>query len=418
MPLDSPPVLQVELTDPQFDFVEAAEPFPAFVGGFGSGKTYAGIQRALKLKFEYPGQNVAYYLPTYDLIAKIAFPRFAEILTEWQIPHRVLRQEKVIRIPDLGDVILRTMDDPALIIGYEVADSILDELDILKRDHAAEVWRKAIARNRQKKPDGAQNTMAVATTPEGFRFVYERWKKTPSPGYRLIQAPTSSNSHNLPANYIGDLSAAYPAAQLRAYLEGEFVNLASGTVYSSFDREANRTRDTIKPGDALHIGLDFNVGKMSAVVHVLRPEGPRAVLEYTGLLDTPAMISLIKARHEGHSVLVYPDASGQSRRSNQASASDVALLRQAGFKVCVNPANPAVKDRVLAVNKQFESGAYLVNPELCPVLVESLEQQAYDKQGDPDKTHGHDHVNDAAGYFIAYRFPIVRRSFNSQELVI
>jgi bifunctional non-homologous end joining protein LigD len=35
---------------------------------------------------------------------------------------------------------------------------------------------------------------------------------------------------------------------------------------------------------------------------------------------------------------------------------------------------------------------------------------ALDKHGEPDKTSGFDHVNDAAGYFLAYKFPIASRT--------
>jgi len=42
------------------------------------------------------------------------------------------------------------------------------------------------------------------------------------------------------------------------------------------------------------------------------------------------------------------------------------------------------------------------------MLVESLEKQSYDiKTGDPDKKGGFDHIVDAAGYFIAYKYPLV-----------
>jgi hypothetical protein len=107
---------------------------------------------------------------------------------------------------------------------------------------------------------------------------------------------------------------------------------------------------------------------------------------------------------------VYPDASGGSRKSENASQSDLSLLRQAKFIVCNNPANPAVKDRVLSVNKLLESREYKVNPDKCPALVEALEKQAYDKYGEPDKKSGLDHIIDAAGYFIAYKFPVQSRS--------
>jgi hypothetical protein len=49
-----------------------------------------------------------------------------------------------------------------------------------------------------------------------------------------------------------------------------------------------------------------------------------------------------------------------------------------------------------------------VNPDRCPTLVEALEQQAYDKNGMPDKQGGFDHVTDAAGYFLAKRYPLAR----------
>lgn len=412
---------QIQLTDPQFEFVTAEEQFPAMVAGFGSGKTHAAIVRALTKKLQYPRQSVAYYLPTYDLVRRIAFPRISEQLEELGLKFATNKADNIITVQDAGDIILRTMDTPERIIGYEVADSIADELDTLKEEQARAVWVKIISRNRQKKPDGSLNTVAVATTPEGFRFVYDRWKRNPANGYRIIKASTLSNARNLPAGYIDSLRASYPSNLLAAYLDGEFVNLVAGSVYPEFDRAKNASTETIKPGDALHVGMDFNVGKMSAVVHVLRGDNPHAVKEYTKVLDTPAMCALLKREHPGHAIMVYPDASGQARKSNNASESDHAILRTAGFSVRVNATNPRVKDRVLSVNAMVnKDGArrYLVNPELCPELVESLEKQAYDKNGEPDKAGGLDHVIDAAGYFVVYRYPIQHRIAVVQPLRI
>jgi hypothetical protein len=172
--------------------------------------------------------------------------------------------------------------------------------------------------------------------------------------------------------------------------------------------------------------MDFNVGKMTACVNVLREGDPHCVDELTGILDTPAMIASIKSHYEGHAILVYPDATGGSRKSNNASESDIALLRAARFNVLCNPSNPAVKDRVLSMNQMIcatEEGVanplgremrgdkpvkrrLRVNADKCPVLVECLEKQAYDKNGEPDKAGDLDHSPDAQGYFINYRFPV------------
>ncbi len=400
--------MKINLSGPQWDFVNAPEQYPAMVAGFGSGKTHAGIWRALTMKLRYAKQDVAYYLPTYDLVARTAYPRFAEVLEQIKVGYKINKNDAVISLAGMGDIICRTMDTPARIVSYEVADSIADELDTLPMEKASEVWNKIISRNRQKKPDGSLNTVGVATTPEGFRFVYQRWVKNGGDRYRIIKASTYSNAKNLPAGYIDSLKATYSTALLAAYLDGEFVNLAAGSVYPDFDRKLNASGETIKAGETLHVGIDFNVTKMAAVVFVLRDGKPHAVKEYTDVFDTPAMCALIKTQHAGHSIMVYPDASGGSRKSANASITDLAILRAAGFTVCVNPTNPAVKDRVLAVSAVIRSRDCRVNPDTCPHFVEGLEQQSYDKNGEPDKKSGVDHVIDAGGYFISYKFPIVR----------
>lgn len=50
----------------------------------------------------------------------------------------------------------------------------------------------------------------------------------------------------------------------------------------------------------------------------------------------------------------------------------------------------------------------MVNIDQCPQLTLCLERQTYNDKGEPDKDpkRGHDHMNDAAGYFIAKRYPI------------
>ena len=63
---------------------------------------------------------------------------------------------------------------------------------------------------------------------------------------------------------------------------------------------------------------------------------------------------------------------------------------------------------MLSVNKLLRVEGAGVNTDTCPSLVEGLEKQAYEKNGERDKTSGLDHVIDAAGYFIAYKFPIVK----------
>lgn len=406
------------LSPTQLEFATCLDPFPAFVGGFGSGKTAAAIARTMALKIQEPECDLAYYLPTYSLVEDIAFKRFPEMLERLGYAHKVVRSGSPnIAFPGRGKILFRTMERPERIVGYEVAHSIVDELDTLPINKARDLWNKVIARNRQK--GRLPNTVAVATTPEGFRFVYERWVKNTAPGYRLFKAKTAENAPNLPEGYIDNLKASYPPALLAAYLDGEFVNLTGGSIYAEFDRNLNQTFEVVREGDPVHIGMDFNVLNMSAIIAVIRNGEPHIVDQIAGARDTPQMIDIIKQRYGKHQVFVYPDASGGATKSVNASLSDITLLRSAGFTVLAHSKNPSVKDRVLAVNQMILSDGkrrLFVNPDRCPNLVECLERQIYGPNGEPDKTAGFDHLNDALGYFIAYKYAIGRGTVSFAQI--
>lgn len=397
--------IRAKATKPQTELVNSIAPFPAMVAGYGAGKSHALILRTMKLIFG-NGGNIAYYLPTYDLIKTIAYPRFIEVLDNLKVAYKLNKSDHILEVNN-KQIIFRTLDNPDRIVGYEVTDSMVDELDTLPINKARECWVKIIARNRQKK--AGQNTVAVGTTPEGFRFVYEQWGKNPTESYQIIKAPTYSNPH-LPENYIDLLRETYPPQLLEAYIEGEFVNLTSGSVYPDYDRELNGTDATIQKGEPLHIGMDFNVNNGAAVVHIQRSPLALAVDELTGVRDTPSMIKILQEKYTGHTIIIYPDASGGATKSVNASISDLRLLKDAGFTIDAPKKNPFVKDRVAAFNRLICNPAgdryYRVNTDKCPNLAVSLEQQVYDKNGVPDKESGLDHIVDGAGYYVSKRYPI------------
>ena len=65
-----------------------------------------------------------------------------------------------------------------------------------------------------------------------------------------------------------------------------------------------------------------------------------------------------------------------------------------------------MKDRYTAVNTGFEKNRVFVNDTTAPEAAYCLEQQAFDKNGVPDKESGKDHQNDATGYPIVYEMPV------------
>lgn len=401
--------IRLKLTEPQERFIGLTCKFPLFVAGFGAGKSEVMAWSAIGDAAQSSSAVIGLYAPTYDLVRLITAPRMMAKLDEIGVPHRWNKQENIIytSFPRFGDFILRTMDNPERIVGYETYRAHLDELDTLKTDHARHVWEKVIARNRQR-PTGIPspfNRVSAYTTPEGFKFVYDRWVRNRDDSYEMVQAPTYTNP-KLPDGYVDALRASYPGEAINAYIEGIFTNLTSGTVYRCYSREAHRSAETIRSGEPLHIGQDFNVNAMASVIYVERKNGWHAVKTLGGIMDTPALIEVLKDRWVDHDITVYPDASGGSRKTVNASTSDIALLKGAGFTVKAKPSNPPVKDRILAMNTALEKGRLWVNDTEARDFADSLEQQAYDKNGEPDKTSGFDHHNDAGGYPIHWLMPV------------
>ena len=317
------------------------------------------------------------------------------------------------------------MDNYGRIIGYETHHAILDEIDTIPKEKAMQVWIRVLARNRKGfiAPDGSlgNNTVGITTTPEGFNFVYSLWVKehADNPDYELIRGRTADN-HHLHPDYVKNLMASYPKQLIAAYLEGKFVNLTGNTVYDGFNRTDNSTNLTLEDfsqTDALHIGMDFNIGRMSALVGMKKTDPDNdlrqlfAVAEFHNLMDTPAMIMAIQSRYPNRTIIIYPDASGRSRKSVDASKSDIRLLRDAGFRIHAPTKNPPVRERVLSMNTLFLNGQgernFFVNTTTCPNFVEAIEKQVYDDNSVPVKD-GTEDINDAAGYLVNRVFGLAR----------
>lgn len=410
--------ITVDVLIHQAKFIESNAKHTALIGGYGSGKTQGGILKVISKKMQYPKIPVAYYMPTYGLIEDVAFERFEQMFDDFGITYNLNRSKFFYDTP-FGRIIMRSLSNADRIVGYEVGYSLIDETDLLPTENMENAFKKIIARNRKKLPNGHENQTDVVGTPEGFKFAYNYFVKEKKANRVIIKAKTADNPF-LPDDYIDTLKESYTPQQLEAYINGEFVNLTSGNVYHRFDRTKNHSNRKIKLNDVLHIGMDFNITKMNAVVYVVdememvwklannvivqkKVRVKTAVDEFINAYDTAELIGLIKKRFPNYKIIIYPDASGGNK--NTAGKSDIDLLKGAGFVVRKLSKNPFVKDRVNAMNISFldtNGNVYhYVNTDECPNYTEALEKQTY-KKGEPDKDSGFDHVTEAGGYFIYY----------------
>lgn len=350
-------------------------------------------------------------MPTYDLLRLRALTGVEEELESLGLPYKTNRSEYTVAIEGYGTIILRSYDRPERIVAYEVAHSIVDELDTLPKDKAALVWRKISERNRQKCKHLSGNTIGCVTTPDqGYSgFVYQKWVKSLQDGYEVIKSPTESNPF-LPDGYVQQILDNYDPVLADLFLKGEFVSLSANKVYHFFQRQKHHTDRRITDADKfLHVGIDFNIGGCCAVVNLIENNNPIAVDEFVSHDTRDFCNRLSKYAADGRKITVYPDASGKSGSTN-ATGSDIDIIRSHGYAVDCPNANPMVRDRINAVNGLLSHDRWLINTDTCPNLTDALESQGYIK-GQPEKFGEHPAIDDwvdCAGYFLHRKWSLGR----------
>lgn len=397
--------MKADLHPGQLAFVDDEESeILAISAGYGAGKTRALLCKAVSLAIANQGFIGCVMEPTGPMIRDIWINEFNAYLENYQIPYTFRASplpSYTLHLP-LGDtqLLCRSYENVGRIVGVNLSHVLVDEVDTVRYSVAEQAFPRILGRLRS----GNVRQFAAASTPEGFKWLYHEFgteQAQQRDDRKLIRMKTSDNPF-LPPDFIERLEANYDPSLLKAYLLGEFVNLKTGTVYDRFDREKHVTSVPAHDGEPLHIGIDFNVGNMSAVIGVNLHNRFYIVDEISGSHDTDALAQEIKRRYPGRRLYAYPDASGGNRSTN-ASRTDIQILESHGLSNQSGASNPLVRDRVASVQALLENGKGQIRlfvDAKCKRLIECLELQSYTEHGDPDKDAGFDHMNDALGYAV------------------
>ena len=377
--------------------------------GYGAGKTRALAAKSVILALANQGFIGCVMEPTGPLVRDIWQNDFESFLESYEIPYTFRASplpEYVLHLPG-GDtkILCRSFENWSRIIGLNLAWVLADEIDTVTPSIASKAFPKILGRLRS----GNVRQFGAASTPEGFRWMWSTFGSEEAQkreDRKLIRMRSADNPY-LPQDFIERLQANYDPSLLQAYLEGQFCNLTTGQVYDRFDRAKHVTTQIPNVSrEPLRVGVDFNVGNMSAVIGVRLGENLLLIDEISGAHDTDAMAQEIQLRADGRQVYIYPDASGGNRSTN-ASRTDIQILESYGFSNQSPRSNPAVRDRVLAVQGLLENSKGQVRVQIshkCKRLIECLELQSWNSKGEPDKEAGYDHLNDAFGYLVVREF--------------
>jgi PBSX family phage terminase large subunit len=236
----------------------------AYMGGFGSAKTFVGILKATHLSMFPNNRGIVGRLNSTDLEDTtqrdmLDFLREAELLKE--APNVRTKRATVYCVDPLtgknlgytSEISFQHMDDPTHLRGRKIGWFWIDEASEVHKD----AGKNLMARMRL--PAFAGRYQALYTgNPEGHNYIYDDFfneeliKKlvcghpqcTLSPeecnkNLRLkrrgIHAPTYEN-YFLPPDYVQNMLASYSPTERQRYLDGSF-DVFEGAVFPEFSRE-------------------------------------------------------------------------------------------------------------------------------------------------------------------------------------
>jgi PBSX family phage terminase large subunit len=157
----APPVL---LFPRQMRFVRDTRPYPAYVGGIGSGKSFAGAAKVVsRINRKELGMIAA---PTYPMLRDATRRTLLEMFDLFGIPYDLHKSENIITIPNSGhEILCRSLDNPDTLRGPNLDYAWIDEGGLIDR----EGWRVVKGRVRT----GSNPQAWITTTPKGRNYLWE-----------------------------------------------------------------------------------------------------------------------------------------------------------------------------------------------------------------------------------------------------
>jgi hypothetical protein len=394
------------LTKPQTEVIYDKSRFRVLITGRRFGKTFLAINELAKFASK-PNQKVWYVAPTYRQAKAICW----NVLKEKMIHHKWVKNinhsDLTITLKNNSQITLRGSDNEQSLRGVGLNFLCIDEFADVNADAWYEVLRPTLS--------DTKGHALFCGSPRGFgNWSYELFKQGETNKDWASFKYTTLEGGQVDDSEIEQAKQDLDIRTFQQEYEATFVNY-SGMIYYNFNRQKNIVDKYDKDAGVLHIGLDFNVDPMSAVICIIVNEIIIVVDEiqiYSS--NTQEMCEEIKTRYQNKKIVVYPDPSARQRKTSAGGFTDLSILKNAGFDVkCKNTA-PLIRDRINAVNaklKNVNGKNSLFIVKSCKNVIKSIERQIY-KEGThvPDKDSGYDHMNDALGYLIEFNFPL-RRNF-------
>lgn len=391
------------LTKPQQLISDDPARFRVVAAGRRFGKSWLSINELAKFS-RYPGRRCLYVAPTYRQAKTVIWEELKSQLYSVNWIKRVNESELTITLVNGSTIAIRSSDNRDALRGSKYDFIVLDECAFMEPDVWFSVLRPTLS-------DTGGSALFI-TSPDGRNWIYDLWTTATSLSDWTAYQFTTIEGGNVPPEEIEAARRDLDPKRFEQEYEAKFVSYA-GTIFYAFS-DLNIAQKQILPQDTtpLHIGVDFNVSPMSAIIAQKTANGLHVFdeIEIYGS-NTLEMVQEIRRRYgNSRQMFVYPDASGAKRTTNSPGLSDHIIFANNGFKIVVDPANPPVAEAIASVNSllcnQLGERRLTIDPK-CKRLRECLIKHVYKENTKiPDKDSGYDHLSDALRYVVHKLFPV------------
>jgi predicted phage terminase large subunit-like protein len=211
---------RVKLHPAQASFRRSDAPLRGFVGGRGSGKSFAGAYDLLARAR--PGRLYLVTAPTYPMLKDASWRSFLALARQFQALRDVNQSDLRVALRHGAEVLFRSTEFPDRLRGPNLSGCWMDEAS----RSAAEAFQVVMATLRE---SGERGWLSATFTPRGRRHWTYEALGTGRPDTELFHASTADNPF-LPADFEAGLRRQYTSVYAAQELGGEFID-AIGSVF-------------------------------------------------------------------------------------------------------------------------------------------------------------------------------------------
>lgn len=413
-------------------FVDKVCRYAVAVCSRGWGKSHLASVAAINAVFELlsldakvPNKNVYIVAPTYAQVVDIYHPLIAYQLGMDQYAIRHSKDLGRFWFPDNVELRLVSYEAVERLRGTGAYFVVSDEISSWKRSlDAKEAWQSIIQpcintrwshkRALAYKAPSPGRALFIST-PEGYNFLHELFHyQERDPEWKSYHYDYTSSPLLDPEEIERVKHTIDPIKFAREY-KATFED-SGNNVFYCFDRKIHIRKDLppLEPNEAIHVGIDFNVGIQASSFFVIRNKEVHFIDEMKGHPDTENLARAIKARFPDRRIYAYPDPTGRARKTSAAvGVTDFSILESHGIQTRARTKSPPIVDSVACVNRKLKNAAgevqLFISPN-CTGIIQSLERTKW-LENNPDtaaldKSEGVEHFSDSVRYPIEYLYPI------------